>query len=45
MGVRGHARVIERYLGIDSLMRYGTLIELLDGGRARAPFEDLVAAP
>jgi len=31
MGARGHARVLERYLGVDSLLRYGDLIELLDG--------------
>jgi trehalose synthase len=30
MGARGHARVLERYLGLDSLLRYGALIELLD---------------
>jgi len=31
MGDRGHARVIERYLGLDSLLRYGALIEAIDG--------------
>ena len=31
MGVHGHARVIERYLGLDSLLHYGSLIEWLDG--------------
>jgi trehalose synthase len=30
MGDRGHARVLERYLGLDSLLRYGSLIESLD---------------
>ncbi len=30
MGERGHARVVERYLGLDSLLRYGSLIESLD---------------
>lgn len=30
MGQRGRARVIERYLGIDSLLRYGALIESVD---------------
>lgn len=35
MGERGHARVGERYLGIDSLLRYGALIEWLDEGRAQ----------
>jgi len=34
MGERGHARVLDRSLSIDSLLRYGALIELLDG---RAP--------
>jgi trehalose synthase len=31
MGARGHARVLERYLGLDSLLRYGAVIERLDG--------------
>jgi trehalose synthase len=31
MGTRGHARVLEHYLGLDSLLRYGALIERLDG--------------
>jgi trehalose synthase len=35
MGERGHTRVGERYLGIDSLLRYGSLIEWLDGGGAQ----------
>jgi trehalose synthase len=30
MGEAGHARVLERYLGLDSLLRYGALIESLD---------------
>jgi trehalose synthase len=30
MGERGHARVVERWLGLDSLLRYGALIEWLD---------------
>ncbi|MDQ3365862.1 MAG: glycosyltransferase [Myxococcota bacterium] len=33
MGARGHARVLERYLGLDSLLRYGALIDaLLESG-------------
>ncbi len=37
MGERGHQRVIDHYLGLDSLLRYGALIEWLDEGvRARA---------
>lgn len=36
MGDRGHARVLERYLGLDSLLRYGALIEQLDEGRDKA---------
>jgi trehalose synthase len=39
MGARGHARVLERYLGLDSLLRYGALIERLDG--AEEPRTDL----
>jgi trehalose synthase len=31
MGARGHARVLDRYLGLDSMLRYGALIERLDG--------------
>jgi len=42
MGDRGHARVIERYLGLDSLLRYGSLIESIDLGGTHAP---LVVAP
>jgi trehalose synthase len=34
MGERGHERVLERYLGIDSLLRYGALIERLDSEAA-----------
>jgi glycosyltransferase involved in cell wall biosynthesis len=30
MGERGHARVLERSLGLDSLLRYGSLIEWID---------------
>jgi trehalose synthase len=30
MGERGHARVIERYLGLTALLRYGALIEAID---------------
>lgn len=37
MGERGHARVIERYLGIDALLRYGALIEAVDGVETRVP--------
>ena len=36
MGERGRDRVLERYLGLDSLLRYGALIELLDNRDARA---------
>ncbi len=32
MGDAGRARVLERYLGLDSLLRYGALIEALEGG-------------
>jgi trehalose synthase len=31
MGQRGRERVLERYLGLDSLLRYGALIERIDG--------------
>jgi trehalose synthase len=34
MGERGHARVLDRYLGIDSLLRYGALIEWLEAESA-----------
>ncbi|HEX5061054.1 MAG TPA: glycosyltransferase, partial [Kofleriaceae bacterium] len=34
MGEHGHARVVEKCLGINSLLRYGALIELLDDGAA-----------
>jgi trehalose synthase len=30
MGEAGHARVVERYLGLDSLLRFGAVIESLD---------------
>lgn len=33
MGASGQARVVERYLGLDSLLRYGALIERLDASR------------
>lgn len=36
MGERGQARVIEHYLSLDSLLRYGSLIESLDEGNADA---------
>jgi trehalose synthase len=36
MGERGHARVRERYLGLDSLLRYGALLEQLDGALSHA---------
>src|SRR5262249_42684687 len=37
MGARGRERVLERYLGLESLLRYGTLIETLDESSARVP--------
>jgi trehalose synthase len=36
MGHAGHERVLERYLGVDSLLRYGGLIESLDAAVAAA---------
>jgi trehalose synthase len=42
MGVAGHARVLDRYLGLDSLLRYGALIETLD---AAAPEQTLTQTP
>lgn len=36
LGANGHARVLERYLGIQSLLHYGALIEQLDGPSAGA---------
>jgi trehalose synthase len=33
MGERAHARVIERYLGLDSILRFGALLESIDGQR------------
>jgi trehalose synthase len=39
MGDRGRVRVLERYLGLDSLLRYGSLIEWLDDGGAFFPLE------
>jgi trehalose synthase len=35
MGLAGHQRVVERYLGINSLMHFGTVIEGLDAAAAR----------
>ena len=40
MGERGHARVLERYLGLDSLLRYGALIESLDESSSTAKLLD-----
>jgi trehalose synthase len=37
MAEQGHARVLERYLGLGSLLRYGALIEWLDGDGAQVP--------
>lgn len=37
MGVRGRARVLERYLGVESLLRFGALIESLDDSAAHIP--------
>ena len=39
MGERGHARVLERYLGLDSLLRYGALIEWLDERGTHVPMD------
>jgi len=39
MGMRGRARVLDQYLGLDSLLRYGTLIETLDGRHAATSVE------
>jgi trehalose synthase len=36
MGHAGHERVLDRYLGLDSLLRFGALIESLDGAAAVA---------
>ena len=36
MAEQGRARVLERYLGLGSLLRYGALIEWLDGAGAHA---------
>jgi trehalose synthase len=36
MGRAGHARVLERYLGLDSLLRYGAVIEAMDAAAACA---------
>jgi trehalose synthase len=32
MGLAGHQRVLERFLGIDSLLRFGAVIEAIDAG-------------
>jgi trehalose synthase len=37
MGERGRQRVLDRFLGIDSILRYGALIERLDQSSVRAP--------
>jgi len=37
MGDRGHQRVLESYLGLESLLRYGALIERLDQATIRQP--------
>ncbi len=37
MGRAGHERVVERYLGLDSLLRFGAVIEALDAAVAPAP--------
>lgn len=42
MGERGRARVVERYLGLESLLRYGSLIESLDEIGARAPVRSVL---
>ncbi len=36
MGRAGHERVLERYLGVDSLLRFGAVIEALDAAAAIA---------
>jgi hypothetical protein len=45
MGERGHARVLANYLGLDSLLRYGALIEWIDGGGAYAQAAEAPSAP
>lgn len=45
MGERGHARVLANYLGLDSLLRYGALIEWLDAGGSLAPAAEAPSAP
>ena len=45
MGARGHAHVLERYLGLYSLLRYGSLIEWLDEGGAQVPLSMAPAPP
>jgi trehalose synthase len=46
MGERGHARVIERYLGFNALLRYGALIEAIDARSTRSSlsFDDSASA-
>jgi trehalose synthase len=45
MGERGRARVIERYLGLNALLRYGALIEAIDAGaRSGFSFDDSARA-
>jgi hypothetical protein len=36
MGHAGHERVLDRFLGLDSLLRFGALIESLDAAAAAA---------
>jgi trehalose synthase len=44
MGERGHARVVEHYLGLSSLLRYGELIEWIDG-RGQIAAHTVLASP
>jgi trehalose synthase len=44
LGDNGHARVRERFLGIDSLLRYGALIERVSTAPVAAPAADWSAA-
>jgi len=43
MGERGHTRVLERYLGLDSLLRFGSLIEAVEDASIHAPLDPLAA--
>lgn len=43
MGLRGHARVLDNYLGLDSLLRYGNLIEMLEDRRPVPSGEPAIA--